>query len=199
MGSDDGEAAGRGGDLAREETHRAAVRGDRLRSIAIDEVDVGSADGEPQDASVARRQQCGAPTLDGNAYDLLIVATGRDVVQKDIRRGQERLDVLRQIRLGIGEIGQYRGRPALDRDLQQRVPHDEVHAHRVDREGRRRRDFDSARLRGQGPVSWEGHSLDPFAASVDALFDRARAEAHVPSGDELTEYARVFYAGVDLC
>jgi hypothetical protein len=47
-------------------------------------------------------------------------------------------------------------------------------------------------------LSWEGSSLDPFAASVDAVLDKARALAHVPSAEELAMYATAFYAGVDL-
>ncbi len=47
-------------------------------------------------------------------------------------------------------------------------------------------------------VVWEGPALDPFAVSVDALVARAREKAHVPSGEELADYSRAFYAGVEL-
>ena len=45
---------------------------------------------------------------------------------------------------------------------------------------------------------WKGVALDPFAASIDALLHRVREKAHVPSSEELAEYSRVFYAGVEL-
>jgi hypothetical protein len=47
-------------------------------------------------------------------------------------------------------------------------------------------------------VLWEGPALDSFALSIDTLFGRAREKAHVPSGEELADYARAFYAGVEL-
>jgi hypothetical protein len=47
-------------------------------------------------------------------------------------------------------------------------------------------------------VLWEGPTLDLFAVSVDALLARAREKAHVPSGEELADYSRAFYAGVEL-
>ncbi len=47
-------------------------------------------------------------------------------------------------------------------------------------------------------LSWEGNALDPFVAAVDAVFEKAREHAHVPSAKELATYSSAFYAGVDL-
>jgi hypothetical protein len=47
-------------------------------------------------------------------------------------------------------------------------------------------------------VFWEGAALDPYAASVDTLLEKVREKAHVPTGEELAEYGRIFYAGVEL-
>lgn len=47
-------------------------------------------------------------------------------------------------------------------------------------------------------VLWEGAALDPFAVSIDALLARAKEKAHVPSAEELADYARAYYSGAEL-
>ncbi len=47
-------------------------------------------------------------------------------------------------------------------------------------------------------IAWEGPALDRFTASVDAVLQKAKEKAHVPTGDELAEYSRVFYEGAEL-
>mgnify|MGYP003487986757 CR=1 FL=1 len=47
-------------------------------------------------------------------------------------------------------------------------------------------------------VVWAGPELDPFAVSVDVLLGRAKEKGHVPSGEELADYARAYYAGAEL-
>lgn len=45
---------------------------------------------------------------------------------------------------------------------------------------------------------WEGAALDPFAAQVERLIEKARGLAHVPTPDELSEYSEAWFEAAPL-